>query len=291
MICAYSIRKTNTMLNLKQLAKDRWLTQHQVADILGIAQSKVSELMNRPERIRPEIIEKLTEYFGKDVIDAYTTPDKPFEGLTAQAEVTILSPDTVEEMRQEIKEEIKEEVLKTTVVITPDVLSDPDIDIKAEYKEGNLEEYKKPIQDLLPDNHMTVYTYCDDMEPEICSGEPVLCQLLPTGIEILPGRMYFIDLPSGGIIRYIVKDDNGTLHLKARNKEYGDIVVDRKKVQSLSLVKLILHTPRAMSEADRSATELLENRDRQFDRLLDQVERAGERERMLIEHIINPTKK
>jgi hypothetical protein len=195
--------------------------------------------------------------------------------------VTIYDPEIIEE----IKEEVKEEVLKKTVVITPDVLSDPEIDIKAEYKEGNLEEYKKPIQDLLPDNHMTVYTYCDDMEPEIRSGEPVLCQLLPAGIAILPGRMYFIDLPSGGIIRYIAKDDNGILHLKARNKGYGDIVVDRKNVQSISLVKLILHTPRAMSEAEESATELLENKDKHLDRLLDQLEKGGERERQLIDYI------
>lgn len=274
------------MIDLKRLMFDKSLSQRELAQIIGTAQSEISHFANGRRDLKGQYLQSLIAHFGQETIDEYTTPDKPVLGIPTDAEVTILSPDTVEEIRQEIKEEVKEEVLKTTVVIPPDVLSDPDIDIKAEYKEGNLEEYKKPIQDLLPDNHMTVYTYCDDMEPEIRSGEPVLCQLLPAGIAILPGRMYFIDLPSGGIIRYIAKDDNGTLHLKARNKEYGDIVVERKEVQSLSLVKLILHTPRAMSEADRSATELLENRDRQFDRLLDQVDRAGERERMLIEHIL-----
>lgn len=269
------------MIDIKQLAFDKSLSQRKMAEIMNTTQSEVSQMCNGNRKMLMKHIEGLIDYFGQETINKYTIPDKPFEGIKQTADITILTPEAVEE----IKEEVKEEVLKTTVVITPDVLSDPEIDIKAEYKEGNLEEYKKPIQDLLPDNHMTVYTYCDDMEPEIRSGEPVLCQLLPAGIAILPGRMYFIDLPSGGIIRYIAKDDNGTLHLKARNKEYGDIVVDRKKVQSLSLVKLILHTPRAMSEADRSATELLENRDRQFDRLLDQVDRAGERERMLIDYI------
>lgn len=269
------------MVNLKQLMFDRGINQTSLAEILGVTQPTVSKLIKGVQEFQKYQLDALEEYFGEDVIKAYTIPNKPFEAFTKDATVTILTPEAVEE----IKEEVKEEVLKTTVVITPDVLSDPDIDIKAEYKEGNLEEYKKPIQDLLPENHITVYTHCDDMEPEIRSGEPVLAQLLPAGIAIIPGRMYFVDLPSGGIIRYIEKEVDGVLYLKARNKGYGDIIVHRDDVQSLSLVRLVLRTPRTMSEADRSATELLENRDRQFDRLLDQVDRAGERERMLIDFL------
>ena len=273
------------MLNLKQLAKDRWLTQHQVADILGIAQSKVSELMNRPERIRPEIIEKLTEYFGKDVIDAYTTPDKPFEGLTAQAEVTILSPDTVEEMRQEIKEEIKAEEIKKTIVLPSSVIRDPDIDIRAEVKAGNLDEYAKPTQDILPLHQGKVYTYCDDMEPEIRAGGAVLVRLLPSGIPVVPGEMYFVDMPSGGKIRYIEKEVDGKLYLKARNCAYGDIIIDRSEVQSLWSVVLILRTPRSMNMKEATAQELLINKDRHLDRLLAEITNSGVREEKLIDFI------
>lgn len=271
------------MVDLRKLLFDYNLSQRDLAAIIGEYQSVISLLMSGKRKLMDRHIEALVSHFGKETIDAYTTPDTPITPKTQEATVTIISPETMEE----IKEEVKEEVLKTTVVITPDVLSDPDIDIKAEYREGNLEEYKKPVQDLLPENHITVYTHCDDMEPEIRSGEPVLAQLLPAGVAILPGRMYFVDLPSGGIIRYIEKEEDGKLHLKARNKGYGDIVVHRDDVQSLSLVKLILHTPRAMSETDRTATELLVNRDRQFDRVLDQIDKAGDRERMLIEHLIN----
>lgn len=280
------------MLNLKQLARDRWLTQIQMADILGITQSKVSDLMNRPERIRPEIIDKLVEHFGQEVIDAYTTPDKPIEGIARESTVSILDPSTVEEIREEVKEEVMAEVIKTTVVLPAEVIRDPDIDIKAELKAGNLQEYAKPTQDILPANHIKVYTYCDDMEPEIRAGEPVLVQLLPAGIPIVPGDMYFVDMPSGGKIRYIEKEEDGKLYLKARNASYGDIVIERDKVQSLSTVMMILRTPRSMSMKEATAQELLINKDRHLDRLLDQVERSGDRERMLIEHILtNSTKK
>lgn len=269
------------MIDIRTLIFDKRLNQRTLAQIIGCQQSEVSLFANRKRVMNDEQVNALIEHFGKETIDAYTITDDPIAPIKQEATVTIYDAEVIEE----IKEEIKEEVLKKTVVITPDVLSDPEIDIKAEYKDGNLDEYKKPIQDLLPDNHMTVYTYCDDMDPEICSGEPVLVQLLPAGIGIIAGRMYFIDLPSGGIIRYIAKEENGKLHLKARNRNYGDMIVDREEVQSLSLVKLILHTPRAMSEADKSATELLETKDKHLDRLLDQLEKGGERERQLIDYI------
>ena len=249
---------------------------------MGVSQSSISKIIKGMRSIQKHHLDKLIEKFGEESVKSYYICPNIDTPQVQDATITIYDAEDIEE----IKEEAKEEVLKKTVVITPDVLSDPEIDIKAEYKDGNLDEYKKPLQDLLPDNHMTVYTYCDDMDPEIRSGEPVLVQLLPADIGIIAGRMYFIDLPSGGIVRYIAKEEDGKLHLKARNRSYGDMIVDRTKVQSLSLVRLILHTPRAMSEADKSASELLENKDKHLDRLLDQVEQAGERERMLIEHIL-----
>jgi hypothetical protein len=124
------------------------------------------------------------------------------------------------------------------------------------------------------------------MEPEIRAGEPVLVRLLPSGIPIVPGEMYFVDMPSGGKIRYVEKEEGGKLYLKARNNAYGDIVIDRSEVQSLWSVVLILRTPRSMSMREATAQEMLINKDRHLDRLLDQVDRAGDRERMLIEHLI-----
>ena len=248
--------------------------------------------MNRPERIRPEIIEKLIAHFGQETIDAYTTHFRPVIGTPTDAEVTVLSPDTVEEIRQEIKEEIEAEEIKKTIVLPSSVIRDPEIDIKAEVKAGNLDEYAKPTQDILPLHQGKVYTYCDDMEPEIRAGEPVLVRLLPSGIPIVPGEMYFVDMPSGGKIRYIEKEADGKLYLKARNCAYGDIIIDRSEVQSLWSVVLILRTPRSMNMKEATAQELLTSKDRHFDRLLDQVDRAGDRERMLIEHILtNSTKK
>lgn len=269
-------------IDIKQLMFDKSLSQREMADIINTTQSEVSNFANGRRTLLRKHIDLLIAHFGQETIDAYTRPDKPFEGIPTEATVTILTPEVVEE----IKEEVKEEVLKTTIVLPAEVIRDPDINIKAELKAGNLQEYKQPTQDIIPDDLIKVYTYCDDMEPEIRAGEPVLVRLLPSGIPIVPGDMYFVDLPSGGKIRYIEKEEDSKLYLKARNAAYGDIVIERSRVQSLFAVMMILRTPRSMSVKESTAQEMLINKDRHLDRLLDQFDRAGERERMLIEHLI-----
>lgn len=272
-------------LNYKQLMFDKGINQVRLSEILGISQPMVSKIIKGERSLQQHHIDALIGEFGEDVVNSYYSHqilDKP---EVHEATVTIFDPETIEEIKEELIEEVRAEEIKKTIVLTPDIIRDPDIDIKAEYKKGNLDEYAKPTQDIVPANHIKVYTYCDDMEPEIRAGEPVLVQLLPTGISIVPGQMYFIDLPSGGIIRYIEKEVDGVIYLKARNSNYGDIAVHRDEVQSLSLVRLIMRTPRAMSMKESTATELLVNKDRHLDRLLDQMEKGGERERMLIEHL------
>lgn len=274
------------MVDLKRLMFDMSLSQREMAQIIGTAQSEISHFANGRRDLKGQYLQSLIAHFGQETIDAYTRPDKPFEGITTDAEVTILDPNTVEEIRQEIKEEIEAVEIKKTIVLPSSIIRNPEIDIKAEVKAGNLDEYAKPTQDILPLHQGKVYTYCDDMEPEIRAGEPVLVRLLPSGIPIVPGEMYFVDMPSGGKIRYVEKEEDGKLYLKARNNAYGDIVIDRSEVQSLWSVVLILRTPRSMSMREATAQEMLINKDRHLDRLLDQVDRAGDRERMLIEHLI-----
>lgn len=269
------------MVDLKRLMFDMSLSQRDLAQIIGTAQSEISHFANGRRDLKGQYLQSLIAHFGQETIDAYTRPDKPFEGITQTAEVTILSNETVEE----IKEEIREKEIKTTIVLSQDIIRDPKVNLKEAFKAGDLDDLAKPTQDILPLHHAKVYTFCDDMEPEIRAREAILVRLLPRDISIVPGDMYFIDLPSGGIIRYIVKEENNKLYLKARNSAYGDIIVNREEVQSLALVVQILRTPRSMSLKESTAAELLISKDRHLDRLLDQLEKGGERERQLIDYI------
>jgi transcriptional regulator with XRE-family HTH domain len=249
------------MVDLKQLMFDKGLKQSDIASILDISQSLVSKMI-RGERGMPEYyIDALNSHFGSDVIKKYTIPDTPFTPIKQEATITIYNKETVEEMRGGITEEVRAEEIKTTLVLPPDVVRNPDINIKKDIKAGKLKKYVKPVQDILPNDTIKVYTYCDDMDPEIRAGEPVLVQLLPSDLPINPGQMYFIDLRSGGIIRYIEQEKDGKLYLKARNSSYGDMVVDRKDVQSLSIVRLILRSPRSMNYKESMLAEMIERKD------------------------------
>lgn len=281
------------MVDLKQLMFDKGLKQSDLATILDISQSLVSKVIRGERGVPLYYMDKLTAHFGEDVIKKYTIPHTPIVPVTHEATVTVFTPETIEELEAEVKEKVESEMIKKTIVLTPDIIRNPDINIKAELKAGNLDEYAKPTQDTLPQHTAKVYTYCDDMEPEIRAGEPVLVQLLPGGTPITPGQMYFVDLKSGGVIRYIEKEVDRKLYLKARNASYGDIVVDREDVQSLSLVRIILRSPRSMSNKEATLAEMLTRRDEHMgdmlasnNKLIDELCKRNERTDKMMDELL-----
>lgn len=249
------------MIQLKQLMFDKGLNQNDLAQILNISQSLVSKIVRGERGVPAYYEERLTAHFGEDVIKKYTAPDTPVTPATQDATVTIFDTEMIEEVKAEVRAEVESELLKKTVVLKQDELRNPKLNLIEAFKAGDLEAYAKPTQDILPCHHSKVYTYCDDMEPEIRAGEPVLVRLLPKGVAITPGEMYFVDLPRGSKIRYIEKEEEGKLYLKARNSAYGDIVVDRKEVQSLAQVVVIFRTPRSMSNKEATLAEMVKSRD------------------------------
>lgn len=273
------------MIDLKQLMFDRGINQTSLAEILGVTQPTVSKLIKGAQEFQKYQLDALVEYFGDDVIKAYTIPNMPMEGVKQEAQITILDKEMVDELKEELIEEVRAEEIKKTIVLSSDVIRDPKVNLKEAFKNGELDEYAEPTQNILPLHHAKVYTFCDDMEPEIRAREAVLVRLLPRDTPIVPGDMYFFDLPSGGIIRYAEKEENGKLHLVARNSAYGDIIIDKSEVQSMAMVVQILRTPRSMSHKESVVTELLFNKDKHLDRLLDEMAKGGERERMLIEYL------
>lgn len=272
---------------------DNDLKQSDLASILDISQSLVSKVLRGERGVPSYYIEKLKAHFGEDVINKYTIPDAIPTPHTQEATVTILNPEMVEELKEELIEEVRAVEIKKTIVLTPDIIRNPDINIRAELKAGNLDEYAKPTQDTLPQHTAKVYAYCDDMEPEIRAGEPVLVQLLPKGIAITPGQMYFIDLPSGAIIRYIMREEGGKLYLKARNNSYSDMTVDRNDVQSLWLVRFILRSPRSMTNNETMLADMIERKDGHLsdmmatnNKLIDELCKRNERNDKMMDQLL-----
>ena len=281
------------MIDIRTLIFDKKLNQRTLAQIIGCQQSEVSLFANRKRVMSDEQVQALISHFGKETIDAYTIPNNPLTTISKDGKIKFLDKQEVEELREEVIEEVRAEEIKTTLVLPPDVVRNPDINIKKDIKAGKLKQYVKPVQDILPNDTIKVYTYCDDMEPEIRAGEPVLVQLLPSDLPVNPGQMYFIDLRSGGIIRYIEREKDGKLYLKARNSSYGDMVVAREDVQSLSLVRIILRSPRSMSNKETTLAEMVKSRDEHMSdmlatntKLIDELCKRNERTDKMMDELL-----
>lgn len=253
------------MIDIRTLIFDKKLNQRELAKIIGCQQSEVSLFANGKRNMSIAQIDALVAHFGQEVIDKYTLPDTSLTPHTQEASAREMT----EELEGELIEEVRSKEIKKTIVLTADIIRDPEINIKQELKAGHLDKYAKPTQDILPGHTAKAYTYCDDMEPEIRAGEPVLVQLLPKDIAITPGQMYFIDLPSGAIIRYIIREEGGKLYLKARNNSYGDMTVNRNDVQSLWLVRFILRSPRSMTNNETMLADMIERKDGHLSDMLD----------------------
>lgn len=180
------------------------------------------------------------------------------------------------------KDQPEEVPIEETLILDADIVRAPNYDIVEKFKDGTLDAEVKPTQYIVPDHTMKVYTDCDDMAPVVCAGEPVLIKVLPKDVPILHGRMYFVDLPAGAVIRYVFEEGENLI-LKAANAAYKDIVVPRAEVLSVSMVVLIMKRPTAMPNDRLSFMAELDRRNAQVDNLIEQIDKAGDRESKLIE--------
>lgn len=262
------------MFDLRRFAFDYNLSQAALGRILGIDQSAVSMMVNGNRKFREEHLALLRAKYG-DCVDSYIVNKevaKAFsQPISQQVTATIIPAEVVADIKKEQPQQANSpevEEVKETIVITTDEVRSPDFNLKKEVLRGSLEENAKPTQSIIPEHDVKVYSYCDDMAPEIKAGEAVLVRFVPNTVRIIPGNMYFVDLPTSGLIRYVFEQPNGDLLLRAANALYPDLVVPRTEVLSISMVVLILKRPSSASSDTRPLTDAIERRDRQIDNLI-----------------------
>lgn len=262
------------MFDLRRFAFDYNLSQAALGRILGIDQSAVSMMVNGNRKFREEHLALLRAKYG-DCVDSYIVTEDTKQFFTSpqsrHVTATIIPAEAVEDIRKEQNQEIvsvEAEEVKETIVITTDEVRSPDFNLKKEVLKGSLEENAKPTQSIIPEHDVKVYSYCDDMSPEIKAGEAVLVRFMPNTARLIPGNMYFVDLPTSGLIRYVFEQPNGDLLLRAANALYPDLIVPRTEVLSISMVVLILKRPSSANSDTKPLTDALERRDKQIDNLI-----------------------
>lgn len=283
-------------VNIKRLIFDKSLNQRVLAQIMGCQQSEVSLFANGKRDINEKQLAALIGYFGEDVINDYLTPNKPFEGITQTAEITILSPDAVEDMRKEIEE------VESFPVLPEDVSTSPNTDILKYVEENGSElETINPSQ-LLNDAKVDVAERIKrtSMLPTFQPEDTVFIRFIKDKMKIVDGETYYLDCKNRPTMIRLVKFEGcDKLRLIAKNPQYGDIVIDRSDIINIGVVVALfrmtfgdqyseIEAIRREKDAERA------KKDSQIDNFIDmqremvaEIREQSKRNNALVDKIIN----
>ena len=279
------------MLNFKQLLNDRGITQSDLAEILGISQPLVSNVVRGNRGVPAYYIEKLKAHFGEDVINSYITPDAIITPITQTAEVTIFDAETIDEMRKEIKEEIEE--VESFPVLPEDVSTSPNTDILKYVEENGAElETINPNQLLLGAKvDVAERIKRTSMLPTFQPEDTVFIRFIKDKIKIVDGETYYLDCKNRPtMIRLVKFEPDGKLRLIAKNSQYGDIVIERSDVINIGVVVALFRMTFGdqYSEIEairRENDDMARKREAQMERMLDMMQTQSEQQSKLIDFI------
>lgn len=270
------------MVDIKRLIFDKSLNQRSIAQILDCQQSEVSLFANGKRSMSDEQLQKLIDYFGKDTIEAYALPDKPFEGCPREATVTLLSRETVEEVRKDIEEEIMG--VESFPVLPEEVATKLGVDIREYIEESGSElEHINPSK-MLRNADMAERILRTSMLPTFQPDDIVFVRFLQDKMKIVDGDTYYIDSKNRPtMIRQIKFEENNKLRLIAKNEQYGDIVMDRGDINNVAIIVGLLRMN--FSDQYTELEALRRKRDNQLDRVLEVVEQQSVQQGKLIDFI------
>lgn len=191
--------------------------------------------------------------------------------------------------RDDIETVESEEVgIKETIILTPEIINQEGLDIKKELNAGTLDVQVKPTQDVLPTHHAKVYTENDEMSPEIEANDPVFVRFLTNQRDFIDGRMYFVDLDNGSLVRWVVREGSDSIRLISMKDEY---VVPFDRVRSISEVVAITKRPKTLPKHRITMEDVIAHKDSQIDMVNSQIDTVLEQQSRLIGIIEGQLKK
>lgn len=268
------------MIDLKRLMFDMSLSQRELAQIIGTAQSEISHFANGKRSLKGQHLQSLIAHFGQEIIDSYTIPNGPLNQATHQAEVRVLSPEVVEEIKSEMREELRKEMQSDTLtLVSPNrgdynksipfigrnIATAPDLNVREliESKREKLELF--PIWKMLAevDYVQTVITMA--MAPRYLPGDYLFISFHDTS-QVLSGKIYLTDTRRyGTMLRHVYIEDGGYT-LKATNPNFKDVYVKNEDVYSISSVILSVNTNTSLT-SEVNLADMVKKRDTEIENL------------------------
>lgn len=270
------------MVDIKRLIFDKSLNQRTIAQIIGCQQSEVSLFANGKREMSDEQLQRLIEYFGKDIIEAYTRPDLPLLGATTQATVTLLSRESVAEVRKDVEEEILE--LESIPILPEELATKPEIDIREYIEESGSELERINPSQMLRHAHLAEKILRTSMLPTFQPEDVVFVRFIADKMKIVDGDTYYIDSRTyPTLIRQVKFEGEEHLRLIAQNKQFGDIIMHRDDVLNIGAIVGLLRMN--FSNQYNELEALRKQRDTQLRQVFDMMMEQSKQQGQLIDFI------
>lgn len=275
------------VFNFKQFMFDKSLRQNDLAQILGESQSVISMFVNGKRTPMDRHIEALTNEFGEELISQYMIDSETYKAFIGKPVSATIVP-------AEIVEEIKEEVVaaESVPILSQDISTATELDIRA-YIEENADELERinPSQ-LLGHADLAEKVIRTSMLPTFAPNDIVFMRFLKDKSKLIDGETYYFDLKSYPTMIRKVKIEGNRLRLIAQNPHFGDIVTDRADIVSVAKIVGLLRLTftdfysdieETRKQKEEQITTLIDKHTSQVDSLIEQINKAGERENRLID--------
>lgn len=274
------------MLQLKKFMFANSLTQNKIAKIINEPQSVVSLLVNEKRLLLPRHMESLISYFGEEAIEKYSIPDDEYFELRQNAVATIVPAEVVEEIKEEVV------AAESVPILSEDLTTATDIDIRTYIEEkGDELERINPSQ-MLQQADLAEKVMRTSMLPTFAPGDIIFIRFLKDKSKLVDGETYYFDLKSFPTMIRKVKMEGSKLRLIAQNPNFGDIVTDRNDIVSVAKIVGLLRLTftdfysdieETRKQKEEQITTLIDKHTTQVDSLIEQINKAGERENRLID--------
>ncbi len=273
------------MIDIKALMFDKSLSQRQLAEIMNTSQSEVSQIANANRRMLRKHIDGLIEYFGEETISQYRISQERQVVSAKESAIEI-----VDVVAEDAKSVAKDD--NSIPVLSDEIISRRNLDI-CKYVQNNGSELASiDPRSLVEGAEFAMEILKDSMSPDIAQGDIVFLKFLPKTAKLHSGSVYFIDTPAyAGVIRDVYIDGK-QMTLRARNPKYGDIVLDMD-ADHFSAANIIGIFRKNFTSSYSQVEAMRIKKDEQIDqflasssRLIDEIQRRGERVDMLIDKLM-----
>lgn len=240
------------MFDLRKFAFDHKLQQAALVEVLGIAQSQVSNMMNGVRKVRLEHIAKLRAKYG-DVVDNYIKSDDvwpvrattmspyptPQEVMRTQnnvvtdaesVDLSVLPVEVVEELKAEVKSE------EAVPIISPQVAACDNCDIGEYLEEDNELEHFIP-SDMTANVDGAEIVRKTSMLPTFAPNDVVFIKLIKDKTHITDGGTYYFKLRKRATMIRMVKINGKELRLIAQNPQFGDVITTFDEVINVASIE------------------------------------------------------